>query len=289
MKVIRAKSAGFCWGVERAIHIVRQFAKEENRPAYTDGPLIHNKQMMAQLKTEGVREVGDYQSRSAIAVDPETPENAVLVVRAHGISPQRRKYLKSLNLPFRDATCPDVGIIAGKIRTHARKGYTTVIFGNPNHPEVIGLMGYAEQRGHVIESRQDIDALPKLGDKVLFVSQSTMFTETFNELADYLQGRYPDLVVCDTICNATKERQTDLKKLVEAGAEAMVIIGGHHSANTQKLARLARQRNLPTYAIETAAEIDPDRMKAYATVGVTAGASTPEFIIDAVCEKLEEI
>ena len=289
MKVIRAQSAGFCWGVERAIDIARDFANQGRRPVYTDGPLIHNSQMMNKLEGEGIREVGDYQSSSQLAIEQKQGENAVLVVRAHGISPERRQYLKSLGIDFKDATCPDVGIVAGKIRLHARKGYTTVIFGDSNHPEVIGLMGYTEGRGHPVQSIEDIDALPELGDKVVMVSQTTMFTDDFERLADHLRQRYPDALVFDTICGATKDRQGDIAVLFEEGVQAFVVIGGHHSANTCKLALLARKTGLPTYHIETAKEIDAAEMAQFATVGVTAGASTPEFLIQEVCQQLAAI
>jgi (E)-4-hydroxy-3-methyl-but-2-enyl pyrophosphate reductase len=288
MKVIRAKSAGFCWGVERAIDIARDYAREGRHPVYTDGPLIHNRQMMDVLSREGVREVGDYQSQGQVAIEHAPGDNPVMVVRAHGISPDRRAYLKNLGMAFRDATCPDVGIIAGKIRLHAKKGYATIIFGDQNHPEAIGLMGYTEGRGHFIKNQADIDALPPLG-KTCMVSQSTMFMHEFYALADYAQKKFPEVIVFDTICQATKDRQTDVIVLAQQGAQAIVVIGGHHSANTVKLATLARQQNLPTYHIETAAEIDPAEMKKYTAVGVTAGASTPEFLISDVCAKLEAL
>jgi (E)-4-hydroxy-3-methyl-but-2-enyl pyrophosphate reductase len=288
MKVIRAQSAGFCWGVERAIDIARNFATSGRRPVYTDGPLIHNSQMMERLQADGIREVGDYQSSSELSLEPES-SNAVLVVRAHGISPERRQYLKSLGIDFKDATCPDVGIVAGKIRMHAKKGYATVIFGDEKHPEVIGLMGYTEGRGHPIRSKADIDTLPDLGDKVVIVSQTTMFTDDFNELAAHLKKRYPNALVFDTICGATKDRQGDIAVLFDQGVEAFVVIGGHHSANTCKLALLARKTGLPTYHIETAKEVDPGEMSRYRSVGVTAGASTPEFLISEVCNQLAAI
>ncbi len=288
MKVLRAKSAGFCWGVERAIDIAREYANKGRHPVYTDGPLIHNRQMMDVLSREGIQEVGDYQSRSEVAVDRAPGDDPVMVVRAHGISPERRAYLKSLGMEFRDATCPDVGIIAGKIRLHARKGYATVIFGDKNHPEAIGLMGYTEGRGHIIKDRAEIDALPPL-DRVCMVSQSTMFMHEFYALADYARTKFPEVLVFDTICQATKDRQTDVVVLAREGAQAIVVVGGRHSANTVKLAALARQQNLPTYHIETAAELDLAEMKKYATIGVTAGASTPEFLISEVCAKLETV
>ncbi len=289
MIVVRAQSAGFCWGVERAIDIARDFAKTGRRPVYTDGPLIHNSQMMDKLQGEGIREVGDYQSSADLDLDASKDDNAVLVVRAHGISPERRKYLKSIGIDFKDATCPDVGIVAGKIRLHAKKGYTTVIFGDKKHPEVIGLMGYTEGKGHPIQSIEDIDALPDLGDKVVMVSQTTMFTHDFAELSAHLKKKYPETLVFDTICGATKDRQGDIAVLFNEEVEAFVVIGGHHSANTCKLALLARKTGLPTFHIETAKEIDPVKMSQFRKVGVTAGASTPEFLINEVSDQLAAI
>lgn len=290
MEVIRAKSAGFCWGVERAIDIAAKFASEGRRPVYTDGPLIHNKQMMEKLEATGIREVGDYQSRSKVDIPQESKDNAVMVVRAHGISPERRAYLKELGMEFKDATCPDVGIIAGKIKMHARKGYHTVVFGDPKHPEVIGLMGYTEGRGHVIKNDEDIQHLPELGENVCMVSQSTMFTDEFERLAALLRKRFPDAKVFDTICGATKERQSDVLVLKEHGAEAIIVVGGRHSANTRKLAALVEKQKIPAYHVETAAELDFDHLRSrYSRIGVTAGASTPEFLISEVVEKLQSI
>jgi (E)-4-hydroxy-3-methyl-but-2-enyl pyrophosphate reductase len=287
MRVLRAKSAGFCWGVERAIDIAREYARAGRHPVYTDGPLIHNRQMMEVLTGEGVREVGDYQSKAEVAV--EGGDRAVMVVRAHGISPERRAYLKSLGMEFRDATCPDVGIIAGKIRLHAKRGFSTVIFGDPAHPEVIGLLGYTEGKGHPVRSEADIDALPPLGDKVCMVSQSTMFTDEFGRLAAHLRRTYPGALVFDTICGATKDRQGDIHELRRQGAEAVVVIGGRHSANTVKLAKLVELTGMHCFHVETAAELDAAALGRYRTVGVTAGASTPAFLIDEVVARLEAL
>ena len=289
MKVIRAKSAGFCWGVERAIQVAREEACGGERRVYTDGPLIHNKQMMEALSHEDIREVGDYQSKQDLSLPEEEEKDSVVVVRAHGISPQRRKYLKGLGLPFRDGTCPDVGIIAGKVKLHAQKGYDIVIFGDREHPEVIGLLGYADGRGHVVANEADLESLPAFEGSVAMVSQSTMFTHEFQNLSAILSQRYPDMLVFDTICGATKERQSDLVSLVEQGAEAIVVIGGRHSANTKKLAKLAAAKDRPTFHVETAEDLDAESFSSFALVGVTAGASTPEFIIRSVCERLESL
>ena len=289
MKVIRAKSAGFCWGVDRAIQIAREEAQGGQRRVYTDGPLIHNKQMMNALSKEDVQEVGDYQSSQDLDLEQSAEKESVVVVRAHGISPQRRKYLKGLGLPFRDGTCPDVGIIAGKVKSHAERGYDVVIFGDPKHPEVIGLLGYAQGRGHVVQNLEDLENLPSFTGSVAMVSQSTMFTHEFKKLTAQLSQTYPGLLVFDTICGATKERQSDLVELVNEGAEAIVVIGGKHSANTRKLAKLAASHNRPTFHVETIEDLEPSKLKPFATVGVTAGASTPEFIIRSVCEHLESL
>ena len=289
MKVLRAQSAGFCWGVERAIDIARDLAAEgdNHRTVYTDGPLIHNRQMMERMEAEGVREVGDYQSQSDIQVEEKEDDDSVIVVRAHGISPERRQYLKSLGLPFHDATCPDVGIIAGKIKNHARQGYDIIIFGDPKHPEVMGLLGYSDGKGHVAQNLDDINRLPKFNNGVCMVSQSTMFSHEYQKLHNRLFELYPDAQVFDTICGATKERQSGLEDLVQQGAEAIVVIGGRHSANTCKLVKLAESHGRPTFHIETVDELNEDVFSQFSSVGVTAGASTPEFIISSVCNRLE--
>lgn len=289
IKVIRAKSAGFCWGVERAIDIAREFAASGNKTVYTDGPLIHNRQMMEKLHAEGIHEVGDYQSKSELHIENPVKQDAVMVVRAHGISPERRQYLKSLNMEFKDATCPDVGIIAGKIRLHAKKGYETIIFGDPKHPEVIGLLGYTENKGHVIQTIQDINNLPPLADKICMVSQSTMFTHEFIELSSHLQTLYPHTLIFDTICGATKERQSDVLTLIKEGSEAIIVIGGSHSANTIKLVTLSEAQGIPTFHIETIKDLDMKAISKYKTVGITAGASTPDFLITEVCQTLENL
>lgn len=291
MKVLRAESAGFCRGVERAIKIVRDYLDRGRAPVFTDGPLIHNRQMMAELEAEGVREVGDYQSSAPLdlGLSPEEKTRAVVVVRAHGVTPERRDYLKTLGAEFRDATCPDVGAIAGRVKSYARKGFSTLVFGDPKHPEVVGILGYAEGRGFAIRSEADLAALPPLGEKVCMVSQSTMFVDEFEILAEKVRERYPSAQIFNTICGATRARQSDVVRLAERGAEAIVVIGGRHSANTVKLATLVERRGLPCYHVETLQELDLEQMKRYRTVGVTAGASTPGFLIDEVCRALEPL
>lgn len=289
MEVVVAETLGFCWGVERAIDMAKDFADKGHHPVYTDGPLIHNKQMMATLTEKGVREVGDYQSQKSLddEVEEGTKKDAMILVRAHGISPERRQYLKSLGLPFKDATCPDVGIIAGKIRLHTRKGFHTIIFGDPKHPEVIGLMGYTEGKGHAVQTVEDVEALENLEDADLcMVSQTTMFTDDYDAVARAVLTKFPQTKVLDTICGATKDRQGSVLDLVKKGVEAVVVIGGRHSANTCKLVKLVERQNLPAFHVETAKDLDPAALASYTKVGVTAGASTPPFMIQEVCDAL---
>lgn len=291
MKVLRAKSAGFCKGVERAINIARDYAARGRSPVFTDGPLIHNSQMMAELEREGVRELGDYRSSEKLEINLNEAEraNAVIIVRAHGITPQRREYLRSLGLEFRDATCPDVAAIAGRVKMYAKKGYATVIFGDPEHPEVVGILGYSRERGHAVRTLDDIERLPDLGEQVCMVSQSTMYVDEFEILAEALKKRFPQAVIFNTICGATRDRQGDVPALAREGAEAIVVIGGRHSANTLKLARLVELQGVPCFHVETLRELDLKAIARYKTVGVTAGASTPGFLIDEVCRALEAL
>ncbi len=291
MNVLRAKSAGFCFGVERAIGIARKCTDCGSRRVYTDGPLIHNRQMMEVLRQEGINEIGDYKSEGSIDGEVKSADKAsdMLVFRAHGVSPERREYLKGLGMQYKDATCPDVGKIAGRIIFHAKKGFTTVIVGDPDHPEVIGLLGYAGNKGYVVKSKEDIDKLPDISGDICMVSQSTMFTDDYHDISEYFKKRFPDTVVIDTICGATKERQKDIGELVKKGAQAIVVIGGRHSANTIKLAIMVERTGVPCFHVETVEELDIEALKKYSTVGVTAGASTPNFLIEEVCEKLSTL
>lgn len=276
MKVILAKSAGFCWGVSRAVDKARSLAESSDDPVYTDGPLIHNEQLMTRLRAEGILETND----------PGRASDGTLLIRAHGISPERRAMLSKSAGQLVDSTCPDVANIQGKIRKHARMGYDIVIYGDEGHAEVVGLLGYAEGKGHVVHDSRSVELLPPL-QKVCLVSQSTQFPDAYAEIADLITERFPGAEVLDTICVATKRRQDELLEIAEA-AEVIVVVGGAHSANTVRLVELAQTRK-PTIHIQTASDIDPDLLKDYRIAGVSAGASTPAFIIEEVIKRLEEL
>jgi 4-hydroxy-3-methylbut-2-enyl diphosphate reductase len=276
VNVIVAGSAGFCWGVRRAVEKVRAVASTASSTVYTDGPLIHNRQMIDQLRREGI----------SATDSPADALGGTLVIRAHGIPPDRRRELAAVARELIDATCPDVARIQGLIRSHARKGFDLVIYGDEGHAEVTGLLGYAEGRGHVVGTDADVDRLPEL-KKVCLVSQSTQLPRSYTAVAERTRARFPGAVVLDTICESTKRRQQDLEELATR-VEALVVVGGGHSANTLRLVDLARSLR-PTFHIETAADLCDADFKGYSTVGVTAGASTPEFVIAEVRARLEGI
>lgn len=277
MNVIVAESAGFCWGVRRAVEKVRSVAATATATVYTDGPLIHNRQMIEQLHREGI----------AATDDLSEARGGTLVIRAHGVPPERRRELDALARELVDATCPDVARIQGLIRVHARKGHDIVIFGDKGHAEVTGLLGYAEGRGHVVGEPADVAGLPAALDRVCLVSQSTQLPRSYAAIAAALRARFPDATVLDTICESTKRRQQDLEDLAQR-VDALVIVGGGHSANTLRLVELARSL-LPTVHIETADDIRASDFDGCTTLGVSAGASTPAFVIDEVRSRLEAL
>jgi len=274
MNVILAKSAGFCWGVKRAVEQARNLAR--NKAVRTDGPLIHNTEMLKKLEKENIIESENFTEVG----------DSIILIRAHGIPPERYKLLKSFNLQLEDATCPYVYKIQLTIEKYAKEDYEILIYGDKGHAEVVGLMGFAQSRGHVIKTKEDIIKLNSF-DKVCLVSQSTQNYDQFLKIAELTKNKFNIVAVEDTICSATKDRQSDLLNLTKE-VEAMVVVGGKQSANTIQLVKLA-EKLIPTFHIQNQYEIDEEILKQYKTVGMTAGASTPDFIIEKVKERLEQI
>lgn len=205
-------------------------------------------------------------------------EGAQLLVRAHGIAPERRAFLSSLPVKLVDATCPDVARIQSKIREHARRGMSVIIYGDHGHAEVEGLVGFAEGRGFVVDCVAEVEALPRIEGGVCLVAQSTQFPFAYEELAAAVRARFPEVVVLDTICDATKNRQREVGWLAEQ-CDVLVVVGGHHSANTLRLVELARTFRR-TFHIETAAELRREDFSEFHCAGLTGGASTPDFLLD---------
>jgi (E)-4-hydroxy-3-methyl-but-2-enyl pyrophosphate reductase len=276
VKVKLAKSAGFCWGVRRTMNIAMDAAENTDGPVNTFGPLIHNPQVVDLLASKGMKVVNTFD---------ELQEGTTLVIRAHGIPPETRQELKSRGVKFRDGTCPLVAKVHAHIKKYLGQGYELVILGHKDHPEVIGHLGYAQEHGTVISSVEDVDSLPPMS-KVCLVSQTTANEIKFHQVAEQLKARYDDCVVVNTICDDTHTRQEEVLQVAET-VDAMVIVGGKGSSNTQRLVELSNSKGIPAFHVETADELELDKLTEYETVGVTAGASTPNWIIQQVVERLE--
>ena len=263
-----ARTAGYCWGVKRAIDIAMDIAKEKKgETILTHGPLIHNPQAVDLLKQKKVRPLNA----------GEIPDGGTVVVRAHGVSPQTRSEIKGWGVTLKDATCPIVAHVQGSIKKYARKGYSTVIIGEKGHPEVIGLLGFTEGRGHVVGTEEQVRALPDMNG-VNVVAQTTTNTLDYEKIVAALRSRFPDCVVTNTICHDTIDRQDELVSLAES-VDAIVVVGGHNSGNTQRLAEISRTFGKPTWHVETEDELDVEAISKHEDVGVIAGASTPSWMI----------
>lgn len=280
MKVLVAKTAGFCKGVRDALEVTLGAIQnqEDGERICTFGPLIHNRQVLAMLETKGIREENEIENCAGKKV----------VIRAHGIPAQTRQTLHKLGATLLDATCKRVAKVHAAIKMHARRGFYTVIVGDADHAEVIGLLGYTEGRGVVINRVEQLDDLPKDWENVLLVAQTTQNEEVFQEIQEQFLKRYPKGKVKNTICDSTHERQTEVREMC-GRVDAMIIVGGSHSGNTLRLAQVARECAIPTYHIETEAELNSQELARYSCVGVSAGASTPNWIIRNVVRFLESI
>jgi len=277
MGVKLAETAGFCMGVRRAVDMVLDIAQHKGKEnIYTYGPLIHNPQTIELLRTRGVIPITDVDDIDA------SDKASTIIIRAHGISPEERKKIKEKGIRIIDATCPKVAHVQAIIKKHVSLDYTVLIIGDREHPEVNGLLGYAYGRGIVVGSVHEIENLPPLG-KVCVVAQTTQNMDEFIEIVERIKARYSDTVVFDTICDSTEKRQAEVKSLT-AEMDAIFIVGGRNSANTKRLARISELQGKPTFHIETADELKEIPVNHYEGIGVSAGASTPNWIIDRVVD-----
>ena len=277
MKVKQAKTAGFCRGVRRALEKVLGEAYKETGPIVTYGPLIHNEQVMNLLASKGVE----------VAKDISALKQGTIIIRAHGIPPQDRKLLKNSGLRIIDATCPRVARVQALIRYHTHKGYLAVIVGEPDHPEVIGLKGHGNGRAFVISTSEEVSLLPE-ADKILVVAQTTQEKQTYDRIVEAVKKRYPQALVFNTICGATEKRQDEVRALA-THVDGIVVVGGFHSGNTRRLAQVASSTGLPVFHVETDKQLDREKLSAMEIIGVTAGASTPNWMINKVVQKIESI
>ena len=276
MKVILAKTAGFCMGVQRAVDTTLKLVQEEDRVA-TFGPLIHNPQVLEQLREEGV-----------IVLD-EIPQKqeGVIVVRAHGIPPSQKHQLESSGAKIHDATCPRVMKVQAIIGKYKKRHFFTIIIGDKNHAEVIGLMGYAEPEVAVVSDKSDIENL-MIPSPYIVVSQTTQDEVKFKELTDQILQRFPDGKIFNTICDSTHNRQAEVREICQK-VDAMIVVGGKGSANTQRLGQIAEEMNIPVFVVETKKNLNLKDFDKFERVGISAGASTPTCVIDEIVSVLKDI
>jgi len=280
MEIKLAKTAGFCLGVRKAVDKVLEIAgTETGRRIYTYGPLIHNPQTIELLKKRGITAVKSID-------DVPDKSHAVLVIRAHGIAPDERKKIRESGVKIVDATCPRVGYAQSVIKKHAAQDYTVIIIGDRNHPEVDGLMGYTQGRGMIISTPEEARDIPFL-EKICVVAQTTQETDRYQQIIGIIQEKHPQAVVVNTICSSTERRQEEITELAKE-MDAVFVVGGKNSANTCRLADLSRRQKTPTFHIETADEIRDMNLASYQNIGVSAGASTPNWIIDQVMDCITE-
>lgn len=282
MKITVAKTAGFCMGVERAVHLALKNSDNGNKELYTLGPLIHNTQTIKMLEKNNV---------TPLPVDDVTvPTGTNLLVRAHGIPPKTEAEYKKKGYKLIDGTCPKVKLVHRVITKYKDLGYDIVITGDEGHAEVIGLMGYAEGHGHLISGIDEIAMLPKEMKKICIVSQTTFNMVAYDEIVEKIRQSYPDADVIGekTICSATDRRQMEVIDVCSV-TEMMVVVGGKHSANTLRLAEMAGECGKPVVHIEDTSELKREHFKGVEHIGVTAGASTPGWLVEEVVEKIKEL
>jgi 4-hydroxy-3-methylbut-2-enyl diphosphate reductase len=278
MKVLLADEYGFCFGVERAVEMVEE-SLANGETVRTLGPLIHNEQEMDRLGGFGVREISE---------PVQITRGETGVIRAHGVTPQVQKELEEKASKVVDATCPFVTKVQKLASRAAAKDQHVVLVGNPDHPEMIGVVGYAPEHIFVINDAAEVANLPRLNNP-LVVSQTTIKLQSFLDAAEAVKAKTDDEVqVVNTICSATRDRQ-DAARALAGEVDAFYIIGGRHSSNSRKLVAVCKEQCEKSFLIETEEEINPDDLAGVKMVGVTAGASTPEWLIKKVVARLEEI
>lgn len=276
MEIIVAKMAGFCFGVKRAIDIAFQIANEKRKGVYTLGPIIHNPQVVEMLKEKGIIPIEDIKAKKDIRA---------LIIRTHGIPLHLSKEISSMGCEIIDATCPFVKKAQYYAKLLMEEGYQVVILGEKNHPEVKGLMSYANDDVIVVDGKTP---LPKLKSRVGIVVQTTQSLEALKKVLSDAIEHANEIKVYNTICNSTALRLKETEKMARK-VDVMLVVGGKNSANTTQLTRLCKSLSVPTHHIETPSEIKKEWIKNAKKLGITAGASTPEWIIKEVGKRIRDI
>ena len=278
MKVKVAETAGFCFGVKRAVNKVYELIDTEQKPIFTLGPIIHNEGVVADLEARGVHVIAEADLDSP----DDTLQNGTVVIRSHGVGKPIYDKLKEKNISYVDVTCPFVLKIHRIVEKESLAGNHIIIIGDKDHPEVQGICGWCQGPYTVIRNKEEAEVfVPPKGKKISIVSQTTFNYNKFKDLVEIIMKKSYDVSVLNTICNATKERQTEAESIAES-VDAMIVIGDKHSSNTQKLVEICRKACDNTYYIQTLDDLDLNQLGSVETVGITAGASTPNKIIEEV-------
>ena len=270
MELTIGEHAGFCFGVRRAVLKAFECA-EKQLPCVTLGPLIHNPQEVERLRRAGIRSVE--------TLDEVKPGETV-IIRSHGVTPDVYRQCEARGIPVIDATCPHVAHIHQLVRQYSEHGNAVVIVGEADHPEVVGIAGWARGRVFILPDAQAAEQA-ELPQKALVVAQTTIRRDRFDSVLQVLRRRVPDLTERITICAATSQRQQEAEKL-SGEADVMVVVGGRNSSNTQKLFEICKNECKNTYYIQTVKDLDLAEVRSVDNVGITAGASTPNNIIEEV-------
>ncbi len=276
-----AKSAGFCFGVTRAVNMVYEAIEKENVPIYTYGPIIHNDEVVKDMEKNGVTVINDLDELSS-------HEKGVMIIRSHGISKAEYDRIKNCGFEVLNATCPFVSKIHRYVEDYSSKGYDIIIVGSPKHPEVCGIKGWADEKCHVTIINSPEDATNYLTNSTTkrgIVSQTTFNYNKFQDIVEIIAKKGYDITVLNTICNATEVRQTEARKVAQC-SDVMIVIGDRHSSNTQKLFEICKNECKNTYYIQTSDEMDYTQIRSNNNVGITAGASTPNNIIEEVSKNV---
>ena len=274
MKVELAKSAGFCFGVEKAVNTVYEEAKKENEIVYTLGPIIHNEEVVKDMKKRGVEAVK--------IEDLDSLPKGTVIIRSHGVSREVYNFVKHSGHRVVDATCPFVKKIHAIVSVQSGKGKTVVIIGNPDHPEVMGIKGWGDENTYAVENiEQFINLGLKKDEEIIIVAQTTFNHKKFQEIIDKISLLGYDVRCFNTICNATQERQAEAKNIA-SNVDAMIVIGDKKSSNTGKLVEICQEECKNTVFIQTLEDLNYDALLSVDSVGITAGASTPKHIIEEV-------
>ncbi len=275
MQIKVAKSAGFCFGVQRAVDTVYEQIEKGIRPIYTYGPIIHNEVVVQDLEKKGVGVLNSQQELEAL-------KEGTVIIRSHGVGRNIYEILQRKGLQCVDATCPFVRKIHRIVERESLSGKQIIIIGNDKHPEVEGIKGWCHTKAHVLETTEQAEKFELLESVPLcVVSQTTFNYKKFQDLVEILDKKRYDRVVVNTICNATEERQIEARRIA-AEVDAMIVIGGSHSSNTQKLFEICRKECRNTYYIQTVDDLDLEVLRSTGLIGITAGASTPKKIIEEV-------